>query len=44
MSDFESRRRMIAKFRMETGRDPDDVEFLEIVGAVRVGRKTWKWI
>jgi len=43
MSDYEERRKMIAKFRTETGREPSDAEWLEIYSAVRMGRKTWKW-
>jgi len=42
--EFEKRKReLVRKYRLETGRDPDDADYLEIVGAARVGRKTWKW-
>jgi len=34
---------MIAKFRMEHNRDPDDTEWLAIYAAVKQDRKTWRW-
>jgi hypothetical protein len=44
MSGFEERQRMIAKFRREEGRDPDDAEWLEIYAAARMGRdKPFPW-
>ena len=44
MSGYEERRKMVARFRAETGRDPDDREYLEIAGAVRLGRdKPFPW-
>jgi len=42
-SDFERRRELIRRFRNETGRDPDDMEWLEIFAAVKLGRRTYKW-
>jgi len=44
MSEFEEQRKMVGVFRRETGRDPNDREYLELVAAARLGRdKPFPW-
>jgi len=43
-TDFEKRKwELLRKYLREEGKWPDDHDYLEICGAARVGRKTWRW-
>jgi len=43
MNGFEGRINRIREFRARNGRDPDDSEYLEIAGRVRVGSRYDRW-
>jgi len=45
-TEFERRRDLIRRFRLENDRDPDDMEYLDIIGSVRIGssrKRPWRW-